>query len=280
MFKRIYDVILLFKEYAVLAGLLIASLVLMALTDNVQIKHIRGLATVALGVVQEQLAFIPRYFGLRSENDLLRKMNIDLADEVNQLREARLENIRLRELLGLKQPVPYKLIGGKVIGKDLTLLRNTITLDVGRLDDVQVFMPVVGDGGLVGVVSSISDHYAVVRILLNVDVRASAKVQRSRVDGIIACDGTSLLLTNVSKTLDVQAGDVVITSEYSSTYPPGIRIGIVSEVTEQRGTLFKKVIVTPGVDFVKLEEVFVVTYLPTAERLELEQPSPPRSRRE
>jgi len=280
MFKRIYDVILLFKEYAVLAGLLIASLVLMALTDNVQIKHIRGLATVALGVVQEQLAFIPRYFGLRSENDLLRKMNIDLADEVNQLREARLENIRLRELLDLKQPVPYKLIGGKVIGKDLTLLRNTITLDVGRLDDVRVFMPVVGDGGLVGVVSSISDHYAVVRILLNVDVRASAKVQRSRVDGIIACDGTSLLLTNVSKTLDVQAGDVVITSEYSSTYPPGIRIGIVSEVTEQRGTLFKKVIVTPGVDFVKLEEVFVVTYLPTAERLELEQPSPPRSRRE
>jgi rod shape-determining protein MreC len=280
MFKRIYDVILLFKEYAVLAGLLIASLVLMALTDNVQIKHIRGVATVALGVVQEQLAFIPRYFGLRSENDLLRKMNIDLADEVNQLREARLENIRLREFLGLKQPVPYKLIGGKVIGKDLTLLRNTITLDVGRLDDVRVFMPVVGDGGLVGVVSSISDHYAVVRILLNVDVRASAKVQRSRVDGIIACDGTSLLLTNVSKTLDVQAGDVVITSEYSSTYPPGIRIGIVSEVTEQRGTLFKKVIVTPGVDFVKLEEVFVVTYLPTAERLELERPSPPRSRRE
>jgi len=280
MFKRIYDVILLFKEYAVLTGLLIASLVLMALTDNVQIKHIRGVATVALGIVQEQLVFIPRYFGLRSENDLLRKMNIDLADEVNQLREARLENIRLRELLGLKQSLPYKLIGGKVIGKDLTLLRNTITLDVGRLDSVQVSMPVVGDGGLVGVVSSVSNHYAVVRILLNVDVRASAKVQRSRVDGIIAWDGTSLLLTNVSKTLDVQAGDVIITSEYSSTYPPGIRIGIVSEVTEQRGTLFKRVIVTPGVDFVKLEEVFVVTYLPSTERLELEQPSPPRSRRE
>ncbi len=278
MFKRVYDVILLFKEYAVLTGLLIVSLVLMALTDNVQIKHIRGVATVALGIVQEQLAFIPRYFGLRSENDLLRRMNIDLADEVNQLREARLENIRLRELLGLKQTLPYKLIGAKVVGKDLTLLRNTVTLDVGRLDSVRASMPVVSDGGLVGVVASVSDHYAVVRILLNVDVRASAKIQRSRVDGIVAWDGTSLLLTNVSKTLDVQAGDVVITSEYSSTYPPSIRIGIVSEVTEQRGTLFKRVIVTPGVNFVKLEEVFVVSYLPGAERLELEHPSPPRTR--
>jgi rod shape-determining protein MreC len=280
MFKRIYDIILLFKEYAVLTGLLVLSLVFMALTDNVQIKHIRGVATVALGLVQEQLAFIPRYFGLRSENDLLRKMNIDLADEVNQLREARLENIRLRELLGLKQSLYYKLVAGKVIGKDLTLLRNTITLDVGTVDGVRASMPVVGDGGLVGVVSSVCSHYAVVRILFNVDVRASAKVQRSRVDGIIAWDGTSLLLTNVSKTLDVQAGDVIITSEYSSTYPPGIRIGIVSEVMEQQGTLFKRVIVTPGVGFVKLEEVFVVTYLPSAERLELEQPSPPRGRRE
>jgi len=280
MFKRLYDIILLFKEYAVLTGLLIASLILMALTDNVQIRHVRGVATVALGIVQEQLAFIPRYFGLRSENDLLRTMNINLADEVNQLREARLENIRLRELLGMKQSLPYKLIAGRVIGKDLTLLRNTITLDVGKLDSVRVSMPVVGDGGLVGVVSSVSDHYAVVRILLNVDVRASAKVQRSRVDGIIAWDGTSLMLTNVSKTLDVQAGDVIITSEYSSTYPPGIRIGVVSEVTEQRGTLFKRVIVTPSVNFVKLEEVFVVTYLPSSERLALEQPAPPRNRRE
>jgi rod shape-determining protein MreC len=280
MFKRIYDILLLFKEYAVLTGLLIASLILMALTDNTQIKHIRGVATVALGVVQEQLAFIPRYFGLLSENDLLRKMNIDLADEVNRLREARLENIRLRELLGLKELLAYKLVAARVIGKDLTLLRNTITLDVGRLDGVRAAMPVVGDGGLVGIVASVSDHFAVVRILLNVDVRASAKVQRSRVDGIIAWDGTSLLLTNVSKTLDVQAGDVVITSEYSSTYPPGIRIGIVSEVTEQRGTLFKRVVVTPGVNFVKLEEVFVLSYLPSAERLELEQPSPSRKRGE
>lgn len=279
MFKRLYDILVLFKEYTVLTGLLIVSLVLMALTDNAQIKHIRGIATVTLGVVQEQLAFIPRYFGLRSENDLLRKMNIDLADEVNQLREARLENIRLRELLGLKGSLPYKLVAAKVIGKDLTLLRNTITLDVGKLDGVQAAMPVVGDGGLVGVVARVSDHFAVVRILLNVDVRASAKDQRSRVDGIIAWDGASLLLTNVSKTLDVQAGDVIITSQYSSTYPPNIRVGIVSEVTEQRGTLFKRVVVTPGVNFVKLEEVFVVSYLPSADRLELEQPVRPRAGR-
>ena len=279
MFKRIYNFVLLFKEYAVLSLLLIMSLVLMALNDNTQIRHIQGVATVMLGLAQEQLAFIPRYFGLRGENDMLRRINIDLADEANQLREARLENIRLRQLLGLRGALPHTLIAAKVVGKNLTLLRNTLTLDVGRLDSVQPRMPVVGDGGLVGVVSHVSDHYAVVRILLNADFRASAKVQRSRVDGIVAWDGKALKLTNVAKTLDVQAGDAVITSEYSSTYPPNIRIGIIHEVTEQQGSLFKSVLITPGVDFVKLEEVFVITYLPAGERFELEQPSPQRARR-
>jgi len=279
MFRRIYNFTILFKEYAVLTALLVLSLALMALNDNPQMKHVRGVATVGVGLLQEQLAVVPRYFGLRGENDKLRRMNIDLADEASRLREATLENIRLRLLLGIKNDSSYNLIAGEVVGKNLTLLRNTITLDIGRLDGVQERMPVLGDGGLVGVIASVSDHYAVVRILLNTDFRASAKVQRSRVDGIVAWDGQSVVLNNVTKTLDVRAGDVVITSDYSSTYPPGIRIGVVGEVLEQQGALFKKVLVTPGVDFVKLEEVFVVTYLPDPERLELEQRTPTRTRR-
>ena len=279
MFKRLYNLALVFKEYAVLSLLLVISLFLMALGDNTQIRHIRSVATVAFGVVQEQFSFIPRYFALRAENDMLRRMNIDLADEASRLREARLENDRLRKLLTLKDVYRHPVIAGKVVGKNLTLLRNTITLNIGKLDGVLPHMPVVGDGGLVGVVSSVNDHYCVVRILLNADFRASAKVERSRVDGIIAWDGDDLLLSNVAKTLDVAAGDTVITSDYSSTYPPNIRIGVVNEVSEQPGSLFKRVYVSPGVSFVRLEEVFVLAYLPDSDRTDLDQPAPQKTRR-
>jgi len=279
MFKRLYNLALIFKEYAVLSALLVVSLILMALGDNTQIRHIRSVATVAFGVVQEQLSFVPRYFALRSENDMLRRMNIDLADEASRLREARLENDRLTKLLNLKESYRYPMIAGKVVGKNLTLLRNTVTLNVGKLNGVLPSMPVVGDGGLVGVVSSVNDHYCVVRVLLNIDFRASAKIQRSRVDGIIAWDGDDLMLTNVAKTLDVMAGDTVMTSDYSSTYPPNIRVGVVCEVSGQQGSLFKKVYVSPGVNFVKLEEVFVLSFLPDSERTELDQPTPQKTRR-
>jgi rod shape-determining protein MreC len=279
MLKRVYDFIILFKEYAVLSALLMISLILMALGDNTQIRHIRSVVTVVYGVVQDQLSFIPRYLALRSESDMLRRMNIDLADEVSRLRDARIENSQLRNLLGLKESLRYPLIAGKVVGKNLTLLRNTVTLNVGRLDGVLPRMPVINEGGLLGVVSAVSDHYSVVRILLNADFRASAKVERSRVDGILAWNGEALLLSNVAKTLDVKVGDSLVTSEYSSTYPPNIRVGVVREVTQQLGSLFQRVVVSPGVDFVTAEDVFVISYTPDPERQELEQPPPQRSRR-
>jgi rod shape-determining protein MreC len=268
--QRLYDILYQFKEYAVLAGLIAASLILLALNDNPQMKQVRSMVTIAFGLIQEQVIFIPRYFSLESENQLLRRTNIELADEANRLREAKLENLRLRRLLGLKEQVPFDVVAGQVIGKNLTLLRNTLTIDIGQKDGVKPLMPVIGDGGLVGLVVSVSEHYAIVNLLLNVDFRASAKIERSRVDGIIAWDGDNLFLKNVAKTLDVKIGDVVLTSSYSSTFPPDIRIGVVSEVDEKPGTLFKSIIVTPSVDFVKLEEVFVLISVPDAERAKLE----------
>jgi rod shape-determining protein MreC len=270
MLQRLYDILYEFKEYAVLAGLIAASLILLALNDNSQMKRLRSVATITYGLLQEQVIFIPRYFSLESENQLLRRTNIELTDETNRLREAKLENLRLRRLLGLKDQAPFDLVGAEVIGKNLTLLRNTLTIDIGGKEEIKPLMPVIGDGGLVGLVVSVTEHYAIVNLLLNVDFRASAKIERSRVDGIIAWDGKNLVLKNVAKTLDVKIGDVVLTSSYSSTFPPDIRIGVVSEVAEQSGTLFKSVIVAPSVDFVKLEEVFVLTSIPDQERRDLE----------
>ena len=276
MLERLYDILYEFREYAILAVLIIVSLVLMAMNDNPQIKQIRAISTVIFGGMQEQLSFIPTYFGLKAENQLLHHINIELADETQRLREAKLENLRLRQLLGLKAQLPYELIAARVVNKNLTLLRNTIAINVGSSDSVQQYMPVVSDGGLIGIVTAVTKHYSTVNILLNTEFRASGKVQRSRVDGIVMWDGKTLSLKNVPKMRDVKVGDVVTTSEYSNTFPPDIRIGLVSDVREQPSSLFKSITIEPGVDFVKLETVFVMVYAQDKERVELELRTSPR----
>jgi rod shape-determining protein MreC len=99
------------------------------------------------------------------------------------------------------------------------------------------------------------------------------------VDGIIAWDGKTFALKNIPKMRDIKIGDLITTSEYGNTFPSNIRIGIVSDVREQAGSLFKSITMTPSVDFVKLEEVFVIVSTPDAERVELEQRSIPHTGR-
>jgi len=279
MLQRFYDILYEFREYAIFTGLVVLSILLMALNDNPQIKQIRTISTVVFGVMQDKLSFIPTYFGLKSENELLRHINIELADEAQRLREAKLENLRLRQLMELKSQLPYTFTAGRVVNKNLSLLRNTLTLDVGLADGIQERMPVVSSGGLVGVVTSVTKHYSIVNILINTDFRVSAKIQRSRVDGIIAWDGKTFALKNIPKMRDIKIGDLITTSEYGNTFPSNIRIGIVSDVREQASSLFKSITMTPSVDFVKLEEVFVIVSTPDAERVELEQRSIPHTGR-
>lgn len=271
MLDKLYTLFLLFKEYILFTLLIVVSLLLLTLNDNRQVKQLRAVSSVLFGVVQEQVSFIPKYFRLKKENELLRRRNIELADEANRLREAKLESARLRGLVELKEESPFRFIAADIVGKNLLLSRNTLTLNVGQEDGVLPSMPVVNHDGLIGVVVAATQNFSVVNLLLNVDFRASAKVQRSRVDGIIAWDGSEVLLNNVPKTQDVKVGDVVQTSEYSKTYPTGIRIGIIRNVSDQSGSLFKRVVVEPSVDFSRLEEVFIVASVPNEERTRLEQ---------
>jgi rod shape-determining protein MreC len=277
MFKRAYDILYEFRSYAVAATCIAVSLLLLATNDSRQIQSIRSLAVGLVGTLQDAASFLPEYFGLKRENDLLRAMNLRLSDEVSRLREARLENIRLRQMLELKHRPSPRFIAANVVGKNLQLLRSTITIDAGERDGVAPQMPVVTEAGLAGKVVSTAPGYAVAQLLLNRDVRVSAKIQRNRVDGIIRWEGGRTLgLYNVAKTLDVQPGDVVITSEYSGIFPAGIRIGVVESTRNVPGSLFQSVAVVPSVDFQRLEQVAVIATPGDSSRAALERTLPAR----
>ncbi len=274
MVKRLYDIVLLFKEYVVVSFCLLVSILLLASNDTPQIRVLRSYAVVGVGLLQNAVSFVPNYFSLHQENQALRAMNLALTDEVSRLREGKLENIRLRQMLELKQRGEHRYIAASVISKNLQLLRNTITVDAGEGDGVRMNMPIVSESGLVGKIIATGSHYAIGQILLNRDLRVSAKVQRSRVDGIVRWNGgTTLQLQQVARTMDVQPGDLVVTSEYSAYYPEGTRIGIVTRAEPIPGSLFMSVELTPSVDFTRLEEVFVLVHQPDSSRIVLEQRS-------
>jgi cell shape-determining protein MreC len=95
MLKRLLDIYLLFKEYLLFAFCIVTSVALLAMNDTGQIRAIRSFTLTTVGTLQDVFGFLPNYFQLYQENSILRELNLTLSEEVNRLREARLENIRL-----------------------------------------------------------------------------------------------------------------------------------------------------------------------------------------
>jgi len=269
--KTIGLLILRIKEYLILTVFVVISLVLIFNNDNTQIRFLRAFAIGFVGTLQSGVSAVPNVFELQNENKYLREKNIELANEVASLKEAKLENIRLSKLLTLKEANVLGVISASIVNKSLVQTRNTITINAGENDSIKVNMPVVTDDGLVGKIVGVSKNYSIAQILYNKDLRISAKVQRSRVDGIFTYDGVgNLVLTNVPKAADVNPGDLIITSEYSNLFPGGIPLGTVLE-TGNLDNLFKKITVKPAVNFNILEEIFVVKSQPNKEKSDLEK---------
>lgn len=262
----------LFREYIVVTVLAAISIVLIAGSDAAPVRVLRSVAISLFASVQASTNFFASSFSTRYENESLRDVNMGLMEEVMQLRRLRLENAELRRMLAFDARSSSPLLAAEVVGRTFTLGQATITINRGEDDSVHVNMPVITERGLVGKVIGTSGNFAVVQLAVNREFRASTKVQRSRVDGIIAWnDGVLLQMQNIWKTADVVVGDTIVTSELSNTYPAEIPVGTIASIGPGEGGLFSHVAVTPSVNFTALERVFVVRYVRNEERENLER---------
>ncbi len=270
--RRFVELIIRYKEYATALVLISVSLLMISNSSSTQLHSFRTISVGIVASVQSALSWIPNPFTLERENHALRHLNKDLAIQVMELRDGALKAEKFRDMLEFKEKTPMKVVPAEVVGKTTIQLRNTATLNVGEKDGVQKDMAVMTEHGLVGRIAGTSDRYSIVQLLINVDTRVAARTLNGRNEGIVAWDpdGT-LLLKSIPSALQQKAGDTVVTSSQSINFPENIVIGKVLSVTEERGTLFDRIVIEPAADFATLEEAFVVLHSPDNERLELEK---------
>jgi rod shape-determining protein MreC len=269
---RLIEFVVRFKEYVALCALAIISLSLMSFGNVSQLGGFRSVVVGGIGWMQSAFAWIPNPLALKNENAALRELNLQLSDERAKIRQAIVENDKLRKMLDFRRNAEYPLISADIVGKTTAEVRNFATINRGRADGVQEGMPVITDAGLAGLIVGSSEHYSIVRLLINRESRLAGKIQRTRIDGILVWDGDeALTMKNIPKSFDIQVGDEVLTSTYSNRYPANIRIGTVQETRDDGNSLFRKVLVKPSVNFTTLEQVFVMKMLPDPERLSLEK---------
>jgi len=217
------------------------------------------LSTLAVNKVYRLWLGYFNLVGVRSENVLLQKTVADLQRENQLLQETALENKRLRELIGFKKTLPYHFIPAAIIGRDPSSWFRTLLIDKGTDNGLRRGAAVMTAQGIVGKVLDAQKTAAKVLLLIDSNSALDILVQRSRAKGIVEGRTEELCeLRFVSKTEDIQRGDVIITSGLDEIIPKGIVVGAVVNVVRNSPGFFQLVEVKPAVDFSRLEEVLVV----------------------
>jgi rod shape-determining protein MreC len=188
----------------------------------------------------------------------LRLENTRLLGEVARSRELKQENERLRRLLGMREDLAPKSIGGSVVTSRLTDQSQTIVVDRGSDDGVRPDMGVVAWGGAVGRVVSVERDFARVRLLSDPNSGAAGVVARSRAEGILVGRGSEPMeMRYVPKYADVVVGDRVVASGQDGVFPRGFGLGRVTVVGDPIGAS-KSIRVEPEIEYRSLEDVLVL----------------------
>ncbi len=119
----------------------------------------------------------------------------------------------------------------------------------------------------------VSQNFATVISLLNLDFKISAKVQKNGYFGSLSWDGKdyqTAILNEIPLHADIQVGDTIITSGFSSIYPEGVLIGYIDHFEEKSGS-FYTIYVKLSTEFKKLNNVNIIGNLTQKEKLKLEQ---------
>ena len=226
--------------------------------EKLRVAHSASAAILEMG--QRGFAWAIHLLNVKEQNEHLHQQVAEFSLENSLLKEAELENTRLRQLLDFSRESRFGLRAAKVIGWEPDRTVNSILINVGRSNSIGKNMPVIAPGGVVGKVYRVMDRVSVVQLLQDPNCRVSAMVQRSRILGIVEWErGIQCLLRHIPVKGDVQRGDVIVTSGMGGIFPKGLVIGSVVEITGEGWELFKGAVIQPGVDISRLEEVFVLT---------------------
>lgn len=252
---------------AVFIFLEVASFCMLAAGDSVQNIWIgRGFTNIK-AAVWGRIDGIGRYFSLNSENQRLAEENrallSALANDTTSCDCGRYTFVSHGN---------YSFKNASVVTMTTGSQHNYLIMDKGLADGVEVDDGVVTSQGVIGVISGVSEHFSYAISYANSEMAISAKIGAKESIGSLRWSGyrsDESILSGIPIHTDVEIGDTVWTSGFSSIFPAGIPLGTVKDKTIESGSTAEFTLHLLE-DFRNVHHVFIVKNLDRKEIKDLE----------
>ena len=219
------------------------------------------------GKINEQYNNIEYYFRLKQTNKLLVEANEKLYNKLKadfELPDSSSKNfIDTIRIDSLEQYRKYQYLRAKVVSNSVVGPNNFIVITrAGMVQQFKEGMGIVDPGnGVVGIITEVSNDYAVVMSLLHTDSHISGKLFRGGETGTLSWDGKTpniISLTGIPQSAKVAIGDTIISSGFSTSFPKGMMIGLIVEVQPEKSTNNFNIKFKSSANFYNLEFVYAI----------------------
>jgi rod shape-determining protein MreC len=148
-----------------------------------------------------------------------------------QVLELETQNQKLKELLNYVSANKIKGVVAPIIGRSADHWWQQVTLARGSNDGIQPDFTVMGPGGLVGRVVSVTPNTSLVLLISDPTSQLGVAVTRTRHMGFLRGKGKNQAVMEFFDNVpNVKPGDVVSTSSFSQLFPAGLPVGKVVSV--------------------------------------------------
>ena len=215
-------------------------------------------------MVHEWEAKALSYLRMPAENAALVRRNIILQNKLDVLRhelaltkaDTSSTQKTQEEMLRDMTLIPAQIVDNSVRKRD-----NMLVINVGSNDGVAPEMGVVSGTGVVGIVSAVTQHHALVMSILNSHSSISCRLRGTEYFGYLKWKGGKPLrayMDDVPRHAHIQKGDVIETSGFSSVFPAGIFLGKVAEIKNSSDGLAYELEILLSTDIANLRHVNVI----------------------
>jgi len=197
---------------------------------------------------------------LRQRNAELEGELARLQAQLIQLQQQVGETQTLAALLDFAQASPEnEYQAAAVIGRDPSPFLHYVIINSGSNNGILRGMPVVTNQGLIGRVDAVIADAARVQLITDAASSVNVRLQNAETEASLVGSVTGdVTLELIPQDINVQPGDLVLTSGLGGGYPPDLLIGQVINVRSRDFDLFQQATVQPVVDFNRLEIVLVI----------------------
>lgn len=198
---------------------------------------------------------------LQEENFSLRKQQLVLNTQLQKLEALEAENRHLRALLDSSFQVgerPMRIAA--LLSVDMDPYRHQIEINKGSLDNLYEGQPLLDSRGVMGQLIHVGPFTSTAMLITDPAHAIPVQVNRNGLRTIALGTGKfdQLELPNIPNNVDIQVGDLLVSSGLGGRFPPGYPVAEVTEVEQDPGQAFSRVLARPRAQLDRSREVLLV----------------------